>query len=153
MGKIKIYAFRASFKAPRVGIAGGSQEPWMPREEKSGSYKRTFPQVTLCCSWSTSYRNSLGHFFFFSSFYGHTCDIWTFPGQGSNQNCSCRPTPQLQQQQHWMWAASVTYAIACSNARSLTTEWGQGSNLNPYGHYVGFLTHWATMGTPLGTFL
>ena len=27
------------------------------------------------------------------------------------------------------------------------TEWGQGSNLHPYGHTVGFLTHWATMGT------
>ena len=29
------------------------------------------------------------------------------------------------------------------------TEQGQGSNLHPHGHYVGFLTHWATMQTPL----
>ena len=28
------------------------------------------------------------------------------------------------------------------------TDQGHGSNLHPYGHYVGFLTHWATMGTP-----
>ena len=29
----------------------------------------------------------------FSSFYGHTCDIWKFLGQGSNKSCSCRLQP------------------------------------------------------------
>ena len=27
-------------------------------------------------------------------------------------------------------------------------EWDQGSNPYPHRHYVGFLTHWATTGTP-----
>ena len=35
----------------------------------------------------------------------------------------------------------------------LPTEQGQGSNLHPHRHYVGFLTHWATMGTPDSVFV
>ena len=30
---------------------------------------------------------------------------------------------------------------------SEATEWGQGSNRRPHGHYVGFFTGWATTGT------
>ena len=45
--------------------------------------------------------------------------------------------------------AFVTYATACRNTRSLTQKGGQGSNLQLHSHYVGFLTHWATMGTPI----
>ena len=51
-------------------------------------------------------------------FYVCTNDIWKFLGQGSKQRCSCQPTPQPWQ--HWNLGASVTYAIACSNTRSLT---------------------------------
>ena len=39
-------------------------------------------------------------------------------GRGSNQSCSCWPTPQPQQCR--IPAASATYTIAQSNARSLT---------------------------------
>ena len=31
---------------------------------------------------------------------------------------------------------------------TLPTAWGQGSNLHPHRHNVGFLTHWGTTGTP-----
>ena len=36
-------------------------------------------------------------FFFFCLFQVCTCDIWRFPGQGSNWSCSSWPTPQPQQ--------------------------------------------------------
>ena len=36
-------------------------------------------------------------FFFFSFFYGCTCDIWKFPGKGSNQSCICDLYHSLQQ--------------------------------------------------------
>ena len=51
-------------------------------------------------------------------FNGCTCDIWKFPGQGSNWSCSCRPAPQPQQ--HWIRAAYVSYTAACGNSESLT---------------------------------
>ena len=37
---------------------------------------------------------------------------------------------------------------SCSNARSLPTKRGQELNPHPQRHYVGFLTCWATTGTP-----
>ena len=42
----------------------------------------------------------------------------------------------------------MTYTTACSNARSLIHCLSQGSNMHPHWHYIGFLTHWATMRTP-----
>ena len=54
-------------------------------------------------------------------FKGHTCGIWKFPGQGLNWS--------LNWGLHQIQPASMTYTIACSNARSLT--------------------HWATTGTPV----
>ena len=66
------------------------------------------------------------------------------PGLGSNG--SCMPQPQ------WIRAESETYTASCGNTGSLTTEWGQGSNPHLHGHFVRFLTHWATMGTPLHLF-
>ena len=41
-----------------------------------------------------------------------------------------------------------TYTTTCNNTRSLPTEWGQVSNLNPPRHCIGFLTCWATIGYP-----
>ena len=52
------------------------------------------------------------------SFYCHTCGIWKFPGQASNQSCSCQPMSQPQQ--HQIQATSATYATACDNTGSLT---------------------------------
>ena len=52
----------------------------------------------------------------FFAFYGHTCSISKFPGQGSNQSCCCWPMPQ----QRRIWAASMTFTIAHDNARSPT---------------------------------
>lgn len=42
----------------------------------------------------------------------------------------------LQSQQHGIQATSVTYTIACGDARSLLlpTDQGQESNLHPHGH-------------------
>ena len=54
-------------------------------------------------------------------------------------------TAVLCHSQDWMWASSVTYNTACGNAGSLTN----GSNPHPHRHYVRFLTHWVTTGTPL----
>ena len=50
--------------------------------------------------------------YFFLFFQGHTCSIWKFPGQGSNESCSCQPM-QIQ-------ALSATYTTAHGNTRSLT---------------------------------
>lgn len=68
-----------------------------------------------------------------------------------NQRCKCWPTPQPKQQR--IRTTSVNYTAACGNSRSLTTEQGLGSNPYPHGDYVGFLTLWATAGTPLSLFL
>ena len=51
-------------------------------------------------------------------FYGCTCGIWKFPGQGSNWSCSCQLTPQPQQLR--IQATSVSYATACDYTGSLT---------------------------------
>ena len=55
-----------------------------------------------------------------------------------------RPTPQ----QHRIQAASqpTPQLMAMPNPQPMYQ--GQGSNPHPHGHYVGFLTHWATVGTP-----
>ena len=53
-------------------------------------------------------------------------------------------TPQPQQCQ--IWTTTATYAAVCSNER------GQGWNLHPHRHHVGFTTCWATVGTPLFSF-
>ena len=67
--------------------------------------------------------------------------LWKFPGWGLKQSFSCRLMPWPQQLQ--IWAALVTYAAACSNARSLT-HWAR-PGVEPYPH--GRLTCWATPGT------
>ena len=46
-----------------------------------------------------------------------------------------------------IWAATRTYATACGNTRALTHRARPGSNQHPYGHSIGFLTHWAAIGT------
>ena len=45
-----------------------------------------------------------------------------------------------------IWATSATYVGACSGAGSLLDTLSQ--TRDPRRHYVAFLTHWATMGTP-----
>ena len=77
----------------------------------------------------------LDSFFFFLSFflsffffYGHTCSLWKFPGQGLNQSCSWGlPVPHPQH--HWNWAASVTYAQFTAMSDPQPTEWGRGSKI------------------------
>ena len=71
--------------------------------------------------------------------------LYVFLSQGQDnwvqsQIYWCTP----QQHQHQIWAASIIYIAACSKPN----EWGQGLKLHPHKHYVGFLTHWARMGTP-----
>ena len=50
-------------------------------------------------------------------FQGCTCNIWRFPGQGSNRSCSHQAKPQPQQGS--IRAASTTYTTANGNAGSL----------------------------------
>ena len=59
-------------------------------------------------------------FCFFVSFYGCTCGIWKFLGQGLNHSCSCRATPQPQPQPRRIRAVPETYTKACRNVGSLT---------------------------------
>ena len=66
------------------------------------------------------------------------------PGLGVNRRCSCQPMPQPWQ--HRIQATSVTYAAACSSARSLTQR--PGIELASSWHYVGSLNHWGTIVTP-----
>ena len=64
-----------------------------------------------------------------------------------NPICSCQPMPQPRQ--HWIRAASVTYAPACSNARSLTPRARPGMEPASSWILVGFLTSCTTTGTPI----
>ena len=70
---------------------------------------------------------------------------------GSNQSCRYWPTPQPRKCQ--IQVTCMTYATACSNAGSLIHWVRQGSKCHPQGQYAGFLTWWATIGTPLIVFL
>ena len=80
------------------------------------------------------------------SFYGHTRSTRKFPGLGSNWSCSCWPQSQPQQRQ--IQATSSTYTAAYGHARSLTCWARLGIKPTSSWILVGFLTHWATTGTP-----
>ena len=71
--------------------------------------------------------------FIFSSFYGHTCDIWKFLGRELNPSHSCN-------------------LVACSTARSfnLLQQAGDWTCASPVTQAttVGFLIHCAIVGTP-----
>ena len=69
--------------------------------------------------------------------------------QIANWSCSCQPTPQPQQ--HQTQAACVTYTTAHDNTRSLTHCLRPGTKPASSWILVGFITHWATMGTPGGS--
>ena len=60
-------------------------------------------------------------------------------------SCSCLPTPQPQP--CLIWAASATYTVACSSARSLSHWARPGIKAASSWILVGFLTRWATTGT------
>ena len=92
------------------------------------------------------------HFFhfLFLYFYGRTWSIKKFPEEGSIWSCSCRPTPQPQQCQ--IRAASVTYATAGSNTRSLTQWMRPGIEPTSSQRWVRFLICWATLGPPFWSF-
>ena len=66
--------------------------------------------------------------------------------RGSNWSYTWKPTPEPQQRQ--IWAASVTFTAAHGNSRSLT-RWAR-PRVKPASSWIlaGFLTHWATAGTP-----
>ena len=71
------------------------------------------------------------------------------PRLGSEQERSFRPTPQPQQCQ--TWAMFLTYSTVCCNAGSLTRWERLGIKTAFSWILVGFLSHWATAGTPLLT--
>ena len=84
--------------------------------------------------------------FFFLLFRAALCSIWRFPGSGLNQSCSCPPIPQPQQCQ--IWGASATYTTAHGNARCLIHRPRPGIEPASSWILVGFVNHWATVGTP-----
>ena len=55
---------------------------------------------------------------------------------------------ELQLLQHQIWARSVTYTIAHGNTGSLTHWVRPGVKSSSSWELVGYLTHWATIGTP-----
>ena len=74
------------------------------------------------------------------------CGVWKFPGQGSNQSCSCWPMAEPWQSR--IRAPSLNYTTAHGNTGSLI-HWVK-SGIEPTSSWilVGFVTLWATMGTP-----
>ena len=108
-------------------------------------FLRGYPSISLSlvsviCSKMWLFWLTVTSILFFFSIWLHLQHM------GSNWNCSwglrhsqgntglephLQPTPQL---------------VPMLDPSS--TEWGQGSNLYPHGHYIRFLTHWATMWTP-----
>ena len=66
--------------------------------------------------------------------------------RGSNQSCRHQPTPEPQQP--GIQAASVTYTTTHGNARSLTHSLRPGIQPESSWMQVGFVNHWAEMGTP-----
>ena len=95
----------------KLAFKGGGQGDFFllrPTVLKKAEPEARIEVLTLCCCL----------FSFFSPFYSHTCGLWKFLGQGSNQSCSCRPTPQSRQ--HHIRGTSATYAPPCGNTGSLT---------------------------------
>ena len=68
------------------------------------------------------------------------------PRLGSNQSSSPQPTPEPQQRH--IWAVSATYTTAHGNAGSLIHWARPGIKSTTSWLLVGFVNHWATMGTP-----
>ena len=62
------------------------------------------------------------------------------------QSCCCQPTPEPQQR--GIWAQSVTYTTAHGTTGSLT-HWARPEIKPAISWFlVGFISHWATTGTP-----
>ena len=89
-------------------------------------------------------------FFLFFSFFFLFMAAQKFPGLGSHWSCRFWPTPQPQQ--HQIRATSVTCTTAHSNTSSLILWARPGIGSTSSWILVRFLTHWATLGTPLYPF-
>ena len=72
------------------------------------------------------------------------------PGLGVESELQLRPMPQPMP---LGLSRLRDYTAAYGNTRSLTHWVKPGSNLHPHRYYVGYLTHWATAGTPIIKFL
>ena len=95
-----------------------SQHFTFPRIMHEGSlFSTSSPTLVIHCLFII-FIFCVFSFFLSFFFYGHTCSIWKFLGQGLNGSCSCQPTPQ--QQQRGIPATSVTYTTAHSDNGSLT---------------------------------
>ena len=94
----------------------------------STTYYITSPFLKSSSCFLTSTVLNFQGFFFSSSSYS-TCNIWKFPGQGSNKSHSCQPA--LQPHQHWIRATSGTYAVAQGLN---TSSWTLGQGLKPMSH-------------------
>ena len=62
----------------------------MPRIEPASSWILVRFVNCRATMGTPVFLNLLSRVYYFFSFYGHTCSIWKFLGQGSNQSCSFR---------------------------------------------------------------
>ena len=107
------------------------------------------PNRGSICPWRVP--SAFFFFFFFSfCFLGHTCGVWRLPGEGASWRFGGWPTRQPQQ--HGIWATPVTYPTTHGNAGSLTHWVRSGIERTSFWILVGFLTCWATTGTPVPLF-
>ena len=84
-------------------------------------------------------------FVLFCFFYGHTCCIWNFPGQGSNRNFSCRPMTEPQQRGIWAVSSSLhhsSWQCWILNPLNAARDWTHILTNTSRGHF-----RWAMTGT------
>ena len=102
----------------------------------SGQISFTGPHCTqeyLLCVWAAD-----------NPFFLDSCAIWKLAGKRSKQSFSWQPTPQSQGSpsrcnQDLNWSLLIPFH------EHWTTGQVQWLNMQHQGHYVGFLTHWATI--------
>ena len=86
-------------------------------------------------------------YLFIFSFYGYTCSIWKFQGQGLNWSCNwdlCHSHSNTGSKLN-LWPPPQLAATPDPKP----IEQGQGWNLHPHRDNFRSLTHGATMGTPV----
>ena len=99
--------------------------------------------IPLIMDGPHSWETFLSFPFFFSLF---TAESVAYGSSQAKGQISCRFQPTPQPQQHQIQDTSMTYAAACGNTVSFNTQ-GE-SRIKPATLWIGFLTCWATLGTP-----
>ena len=107
----------------------------------------------LCCNFLLYSRSNkffplafFLSFFFFFFFLGLPPWHMKVPGLGVELELAAYATATVTQDPSCI--CNLCCNLLMATLHPFPTEWGQGLNLHPYGYYVRFLTHWATIGTP-----